>query len=299
MVKSKANRTGRIVSSSLRRVPLREAALVLIFAAFSVAFITRPSGGGPPSAAPEEKPGDLSRLHIEIFADGEQILLSTTATTTAAALREAGLLLGPLDRVAPALDESLRPGEQIRVTRVEQMTLWEEVSEPHEEIVLADPDLRPGAVVKVREGRDGKIRRQVRIWKKDGVETLRQVIGTTRLQEPVDDIEIRGATGLPSRGGMIRHCLTMQATAYDPGPRSCGKYASGYTAIGLKAGKGVVAVDPRVIPLGSRLYIEGYGFAVAGDVGGAIKGRRIDLGFNTYREALRFGRRKVKVYLLE
>jgi len=298
-VKSKTNRSARIISSLLRRVPLREAALVLVFAAFSLAFITRPSGGGPPFATPEEEPGDLSRLQIEIFADGEQILLSITPTNTAAALREAGLVLGPLDRVAPGLNKPLWPGEQIHITRVEVITLWEEVSEPHEEIVLADPDLRPGIVVKVREGRDGKLRRQVRVWKKDGVETLRQVISTTRLQEPIEAVEIRGSAGLPSRGGNIRRCLTLQATAYDPGPRSCGKYASGYTSIGLKAGKGVVAVDPRVIALGSRLYVEGYGFALAGDVGGAIKGRRIDLGFNTYREALRFGRRKVKVYVLE
>jgi 3D (Asp-Asp-Asp) domain-containing protein len=67
----------------------------------------------------------------------------------------------------------------------------------------------------------------------------------------------------------------------------------------MKAGKGVVAVDPRVIPLGTRLYIEGYGVAVAGDVGSAIKGRRIDLGFGTYAEAIRWGRRNVRVQILD
>jgi 3D (Asp-Asp-Asp) domain-containing protein len=60
-----------------------------------------------------------------------------------------------------------------------------------------------------------------------------------------------------------------------------------------------VAVDPRVIPLRSRLYVEGYGLAIAGDTGRAIKGNRIDLGFNTYREAMRFGRRSVIVHILE
>ena len=93
--------------------------------------------------------------------------------------------------------------------------------------------------------------------------------------------------------------LIMVATAYDPGPRSCGRYASGWTAIGMRAGKGVVAVDPSVIPLGTRLYIEGYGPAVAGDVGRAIKGRRIDLGYGTYREAIAWGRRTVRVYVLD
>jgi 3D (Asp-Asp-Asp) domain-containing protein len=61
----------------------------------------------------------------------------------------------------------------------------------------------------------------------------------------------------------------------------------------------VVAVDPSVIPLGSRLFIEGYGYAIAGDTGGAIQGMRIDLCFNSYDEAIRFGRRTVKVYIVD
>lgn len=93
--------------------------------------------------------------------------------------------------------------------------------------------------------------------------------------------------------------LTMEATAYEPGPHSNGPWATGYTSSGLKAGYGVVAVDPKVIPLGTRLYIEGYGYALAGDVGGAIKGNRIDLCFATVDECYQFGRRDVVVYVLD
>jgi 3D (Asp-Asp-Asp) domain-containing protein len=97
--------------------------------------------------------------------------------------------------------------------------------------------------------------------------------------------------------------MTMVATAYDPGPVSTGKRPGdqgyGVTASGRRAGYGVVAVDPRVIPLGTRLFIPGYGYAVAGDTGSAIKGNRIDLGFATYAEAVRFGRQTVTVYILE
>lgn len=88
--------------------------------------------------------------------------------------------------------------------------------------------------------------------------------------------------------------MTMHATAYspqDPGVKS-------YTATKTKLRKGVVAVDPKVIPLGSKLYIEGYGEAVAEDVGRSIKGNRIDLAFDTHKEALNFGRRNVKVTIL-
>ena len=86
----------------------------------------------------------------------------------------------------------------------------------------------------------------------------------------------------------------MEATAYtadDPGN-------SGYTAGGHRLTRGLVSVDPNVIPLGTRLYIEGYGEAVADDTGGAIVGDRIDLGMDDRSEALNFGRRSVVVHIL-
>jgi len=115
-------------------------------------------------------------------------------------------------------------------------------------------------------------------------------------------VVLRGIRGLSGRSGYWRswHApLEMEATAYEPGPRSCGKWATGYTATGIKAQKGIVAVDERVIPLGTRLYIPGYGFALAADRGSAIKGTRIDLCFDTYAEAIRFGRRRMNVYRLD
>lgn len=104
---------------------------------------------------------------------------------------------------------------------------------------------------------------------------------------------------LSSRGGNGNYpYMDMEATGYDPGPISCGPHATGRTYTGMVARHGVVAVDPRVIPLGTRVYIDGYGQAIAADIGSAIKGNRIDLCFNTYGEAIRFGRRQIRVYLL-
>lgn len=85
-----------------------------------------------------------------------------------------------------------------------------------------------------------------------------------------------------------------------------GSYNDGFTATGMPAIAGdgtetsphIVAVDPRIIPLGSRLYIDGYGFAVAADTGGMIKGNRIDLLMDTHQSALKFGRKQLQVYLL-
>lgn len=91
--------------------------------------------------------------------------------------------------------------------------------------------------------------------------------------------------------------MTMNASAYTPHP-SGGGTGSGRTANGWPAGYGLVAVDPKVIPLGTVLYVEGYGMAIAADKGRAIKGNKIDLCFHSLRDARQFGRRNVKVYLL-
>lgn len=94
----------------------------------------------------------------------------------------------------------------------------------------------------------------------------------------------------------------MKSSAYTSSVECTGKTpgSAGYgiTASGIKAQYGVVAVDPKVIPLGTKLYIEGYGYAIAGDTGGAIKGNKVDLYFNTYSEAINYGVRQVKVYVL-
>ena len=90
----------------------------------------------------------------------------------------------------------------------------------------------------------------------------------------------------------------VSATAYTASCAGC----SGITATGinLKANPGlkVIAVDPNVIPLGSKVYVEGYGYAVAGDTGGAIKGNKIDLFVANHSDAIAFGRKQVKVTIL-
>lgn len=101
---------------------------------------------------------------------------------------------------------------------------------------------------------------------------------------------------LPSIGRNYSKVLNMRATAYTPDPAENGGWS--VTALGTALRRGVVAVDPRVIPLGTELYIEGYGYAVAEDTGGAIKGNRIDLLFETRSESYWFGRRTVTVYIL-
>jgi len=104
----------------------------------------------------------------------------------------------------------------------------------------------------------------------------------------------RGTTA-PSRTGKV---ITMVSTAYD-GCYECNKPYYGYPSyIGLPLKHGIVAVDPKVIPMGTRLYVEGYGDAIAADQGNAIKGNRIDLFFDTHQQALNYGMKTVKVTIL-
>lgn len=104
----------------------------------------------------------------------------------------------------------------------------------------------------------------------------------------------------PSRGSYSRGRLlgTFEATAYTDDVESQGKWI-GQTASGMKPQVGVIAVDPKVIPLGTKLYVEGYGNAIAGDTGGAIKGKRLDLFMNTNEECYAWGRKKVKVWKVQ
>lgn len=122
-------------------------------------------------------------------------------------------------------------------------------------------------------------------------------IGTKeKVAEPV----MPAASGTTASGLNYSRVLTLDATAYCPCSKCCGKWANGVTASGMKAGYGVAAVDPRVIPLGTKLYVEGYGYCVAGDTGGAIKGNRIDLCYGSHSAALAsgFGHKSTKVYIL-
>lgn len=168
--------------------------------------------------------------------------------------------------------------------------------------------LAAGEVLTVREGQMGEKTVTYKVEYRDGEEVSRSVIGETVTKAPVDKVVDYGdssVSGVASSTAPLdyKYVLTCEATAYDLSPEENGGYA-GQSATGVPLDKGVIAVDPRVIPLGSRVYIEAvdgswsYGFAVAADTGGAIKGNRVDLCYRTQYECIQFGRRQCKVYVL-
>ncbi|MBR2179930.1 MAG: 3D domain-containing protein [Selenomonadaceae bacterium] len=117
------------------------------------------------------------------------------------------------------------------------------------------------------------------------------------VEEPefIDEIEeVNPVSGFSGDDGQYASVMSMEATAYLPSDGN----GAGITAMGIPATYGVAAVDPSVIPLGSRLYIPGYGEAIAADTGGAIYGYKIDLCMESYEQAMSFGRRTITVYVL-
>ncbi len=176
---------------------------------------------------------------------------------------------------------------------------------PHNIIKRANDELLKGETVIVQEGCDGVQELAYSVSYIGGVECDRREISRTVISEPVDKIVEYGTAEEENSDKEFeyKYVIECTATAYDPSPEENGGYG-GQSATGIPLQKGVIAVDPNVIPLGSRVYIEAldgswtYGYAVAGDTGGAIKGNRVDLLYPTKSECYQFGRRKCRVYVL-
>ncbi len=151
-----------------------------------------------------------------------------------------------------------------------------------------------GRVVVLKTGTGGERQRVFRLTYENG--SLESVVLVSDFQvQPTGGDAIAVGTSV-YRGGATRE-LYVEATAYTPSVQETDS-DPWTTASGMKSGLGVVAVDPRVIPLGSKLYVEGYGYAIAGDTGGAIRGNRIDVFFYSQEEMVTWGRRWVRVFVL-
>jgi len=237
---------------------------------------------------------------------GEAIRLNVIGSTVADALVAAGIDTGRGISVTPGLDAPLAPEMVIEATDVFVRVMEEQAEIPFEVVTENDASMPQGTRTVKRQGQPGIVLRVYRVLVTGGVEGQRTLTVEQVLSEPVDEVVAVGTKrssgavavsrqrGTEPAGAGDGTKMTVTATGYsaeDPGVGT-------RTATGATAKHGVIAVDPAVIPLGTRVYVPGYGTAVAADTGGSISGAKIDLCFNTRAEALAWGRRTVTITIL-
>lgn len=241
-------------------------------------------------------------LHLTLVDGGKEQQVWSTSATVADFLTQQGIILNEFDRVEPSLSETVKKDGVINVIRVEKVT--DVVEEPIQFAVITkkDESLEKGKQITVNEGRQGIVSREYEVILENGNEVSRTLMNEQSVREKLDKVVAVGTKELEfqvSRGAETGTEFYVNTTAYTAYCNGC----SGRTATGfdLRANPGakVIAVDPRVIPLGTKVFVEGYGYAVAADTGGAIKGHKIDVFFPTKAEAFRWGVRKVKIKILQ
>ncbi|MCT79645.1 DUF348 domain-containing protein [Listeria monocytogenes] len=234
----------------------------------------------------------------------------TTKTKVSDLLAEKNIKLDQDDRVSPAKDSNLKEKMTVEVTYVNSKAEKKNEQVKFETVYKEDDSLNKGVEKVVQEGKHGEKVVEYKVTFENGKEKKRDVIKENVTSNKTDKVVVRGtkekvvatqvsnssssasssSSSAPASGGKT---YRMESTAYSGG---------GITAYGINLsanpGLKVIAVDPRVIPLGSKVWVEGYGEAIAGDTGGVIKGNIVDVYFPNESQCYSWGRRMVTVKVL-
>ncbi len=243
---------------------------------------------------------------IRLVVDGKSTEVELAALRVKDVLEKLNIAYEPSrDEISPRESSLVYPGLEIKINHLIVKIIKLKTPVPFKVLKTVNPRLSQGKKIIKFPGEKGLAVQTFKVTYLGGKEIARKIISTKIAKKPLSRIVLVGGRkkvrprrsySFAARVAVARgsRCLLMWATAYVPG------YGCGYrTSTGRRATYGVVAVDPRVIPLGTRLYIPGYGYAVAADTGGKIKGNRIDLCFDSPKQARRFGHRQVKVFILK
>ncbi len=246
---------------------------------------------------------------VKVAVDGKEHEGWATSTTVADFLSQQGISLNEMDRVEPDLNQNVAKDTLIKVIRVEKVT--DVVEEPIRYAVVSKSDgkLEKGKQKVVTEGQEGLLSKKYEVIMEDGKEVSRKLVSEETVKEKVDKVVAMGTkpvTVQVSRGAVAKSSSStsskefyVSSTAYTASCNGC----SGVTATGINLKSNpnakVIAVDPSVIPLGTKVYVDGYGYAVAGDTGSAIKGNKIDVFFPSSSQAYRWGNKRVKITIVK
>ncbi len=234
---------------------------------------------------------------VRLTADGKTRRLFTKAHDLKGFLEEQHFTLGPSDFATPPLDTLIGHNTAAKITRVTVETFVAISSGPA--VVTWQTRTRDNLRrVLVQKGYAPVLTQKIQVTKHDGTEISRAVLMVKKSRAPFFKLSFFNKEGQPDKQYNLLKCkkLWVRTTGYYVGERTV---PGNVTYLGYKLQRGLVAVDPKVIPLRTRLYISGYGYAYAADTGSAIKGLRMDLAVKDKHEEARFNRHDVLVYILE
>ena len=244
--------------------------------------------------------GAGSVKHITVFVDGQEKQLTTMHSQPEKIISEAGVEMGAYDEfrmsslrvkddteihIVRAVPVKLEMGGTVREIKTARATVGRLLDEMGVDRTKYQPSLNEDVLI--RKGLYIKLQTPEEIAAEEAMAQAEREEAAAYVREGYVET---------SRGAMrYTDVMVMEASAYLPtdGGGDC------ITATGLLATHGIVAVDPDVIPLGTRVYIPGYGVAIAADTGGMIEGAMIDLCMEDYDDCMQFGRRDIDVYILE
>ncbi len=225
---------------------------------------------------------------VEIVVDGQTIRTRTRKETVAEVLAQEGVALFGKDYISFREDQRITDSMVIRVVRVREEIAIEQDPMPFETVWRPDAEMEIDQRRLEQEGQEGMTKRRLRIAYEDGWE-VRRTMEDEWIDREAKTKVIAYGTYIVSRDletpeGTFQYWRKVRVLATSYTAATSGKERDhpeyGLTFSGLKASKGVIAVDPKVINLEARIYVPGYGLGVAGDTGGQIKGRHIDLGYD-------------------
>jgi len=253
---------------------------------------------GPVSAHVERS------VPASVQVDGRTIRTRTHTGLVGDLLAELGVSLQGQDYTQPPLDAPVQPDLSVRVVRVAESFFIEQEPVAFESQILPNPDMEIDTQRLVQEGQSGVLQKRIRLRYEDGQEVERQADDRVLVRAPQSKIVNYGTQivirtiDTPSGPREYWRHFRAYATSYSAATAGTPKTAPWYgiTATGLKMRKGIVAVDPKIIPLRTELYVPGYGVGLAGDTGGGVIGRWVDLGYDD--DNLVIWHQWVDVYLL-
>jgi 3D (Asp-Asp-Asp) domain-containing protein len=212
---------------------------------------------------------------LYLYCDGAMKTLRTDAKQVETLLKKEKITLSKEDFISKPLNYYVMDSDLIQVKRVRYLEYIVDEPISFTSISQTNPLVANGIKAIWQPGEKGILRYQIRERFEDGILKEKKVLSKTRIKEPTIEII---ALGSGFFSGKYKKKFRMCASSYNPTVEQCDGDPF-TTATGIRVRYGVVAVDPSVIKLGSKLWVSGYGYAIAADTGGLIKKMKIDLFF--------------------